>query len=116
MNLFSETKACKFCNSELKKFGYDSWYCPQPGRHYTIEITNQINENNFEYEESVNFGDFGLLIHYPQDIWELEVIIKKWVGLDGGNISLTKKVEIEPFPLYSLEQIREKLETYITFI
>lgn len=111
-------KECRFCKAELKKFGpvigdTNLWFCPD--RHYSFEIINQINENNYEYEESIMFGSFALKIFQPYDVWELEYSIKKWVSLDGGEISVRHKVPIEPFPLTSLEEIKEKLETYITF-
>lgn len=107
---------CPFCQTELIAYDqtYDLFTCRNKqtsalSSHYQLYYYGSRNAaGHEEFQELMVFDGFALAIEHPDMIWELKV---------DSMEDNTMIYPIEPFKMkYDYEELKQKLETYITFI
>jgi hypothetical protein len=128
MTLPATIASCPFCHTALKEYDGtgDLYTCrnilvrsSDSGRasyafrssHYQLYFYGTKNKNGcVEYQELIVFERFALGIEHPEGEWSIRLIPEE-------NDALAVIANIEPFNIqYNLDNLQNKLETYITFL
>ncbi len=129
MSHCKENVKCRICPLELELWddwneSYPNiWRCPDG--HYTYELI-KIVDGVIHTKEEILFGaEYPVLrINQPDNIWQIILLQSSWKkagpyhpkSIYTNTIILQKIIDISPFEVgTSLEIIKKKLETYVTF-
>lgn len=107
---------CPFCQVDLIAYDetYDLYTCrkviiPEQGSHYQVYYygSKQPDTGEEEFQEMFVFDNFALVIEHPIMEWELKINT-----IDDNTIIYP----VDSFPIKNYEELKQKLETYITFL
>lgn len=106
---------CPFCTHKLiiKNTNNLRNYLGCPNKHYNFHDLSRIDENVCYQEEVIFKNEYTLIMNGPTDDYFYIKLINQQ---RDGEITVHQLVYIKPFIIsYDLKQLKQKLDTMITF-